>query len=612
MITIVIKQFDEILNNAIKNKKENDIQGLKQYIKLVYDVIKSLIYDNIDKINEMDQTMKKDQVAETTYKIERAMQEVLRDDLEKISYNIPTEDEANILNAYLHLLYNYKKRKDLYVKVKDQNIENLQKGSIGANIEKNEEQIIKQVLLLYREEREKITDQEYKVLEAYKQNQNVRKKAEKILSDKELEYVKQKSKLVGKEDEKFEETFQSTRNIFLENIREKYIISLIEIGKVIKKLGLFEKYESREERNLKNIGIDIAKEEINLDEYFRREYLKNIPIKNLIAMNAFWSNRLTKEIEDISKAIFVFQDLNLIEEFLNEGKKYEEFPFEKLTDKEIEEEIIKNKVLKNISQICINKLEEDIDERNQSSERVERIDMRPYVKMVCAEYQNEYYEYFKNRTKKASNILGDDLENKYLVGRNFTDNLYRCKNATDLALIESCIIQNDIQNWGYIEEQNEKNKNYVLLGFDIQGLNMPLRLHIPKKYLTNFLDSNKIQHIIPIYKGNEDFTKNGEILKTNILIPTSSKQNKLLDQIEIDEQKDIQKSRYIAHLKYLIDTKTDKFPKHLKKAKTIGKGKKQKIKYIIEKEYIDLDTKEKYFLDKEGKYIKKPSQEISI
>ena len=66
---------------------------------------------------------------------------------------------------------------------------------------------------------------------------------------------------------------------------------------------------------------------------------------------------------------------------------------------------------------------------------------------------------------------------------------------------------------------------------------------------------------------------------------------------------------YIEHLKYLADTTTEKFPQHLKTTKIIGKGRKQKTKYLMKREYINLDTKQKYELDQNGKYIPKYEKE---
>ena len=43
---------------------------------------------------------------------------------------------------------------------------------------------------------------------------------------------------------------------------------------------------------------------------------------------------------------------------------------------------------------------------------------------------------------------------------------------------------------------------------------------------------------------------------------------------------------------------------HLKKIKTIGKGKKEKKKYVIANEYIDIETKEMFEKDKTGKFTK--------
>ena len=79
--------------------------------------------------------------------------------------------------------------------------------------------------------------------------------------------------------------------------------------------------------------------------------------------------------------------------------------------------------------------------------------------------------------------------------------------------------------------------------------------------------------------------------------------------MEINRKGSIQQAMYLEHLKYLANTTTENFPQHLKTPRVIGKGKKQKVKYLIKRQYIDLDTKQKYEMDKEGNYVPIPEKE---
>ena len=574
---IKIKKFDKIVEQAQKRISNQEIQSTKKAIDMIFKTIKSVIYSEREKLTENS----KDDISQISYKAELAMQKILRERLMKVSEDVPIENEAHILNAYQELLYNHAKRKEIYNKIKGVETSQLEKGDLGNNIEKNEEFIMKQILYMYRSLGNTTFIREYEGLKVAIQRKNPKQ-------------------------ELIEEAFLSSRDIFSENIRKRYITGLKTIGEIIKYFGFFGEYEKRENSRLEKIGIEQEKTE--LKQYFNEEYLGTLPIKTLIAMSAFWENRLTKEIEKITNATFILQDLNLIEKILNDEGEYQEFPFEKLLDKKIELELLKTEFLKEVTQMCVDEMEEDLKKQKRQEEKVKEVDITPYIREVAAEYQEEYNEYFSKLVPNTMNILTYDIEDRYMTGKNMVNNLYKGKNASVLALIELCLTRDTIQNWGYIEEDNNLG-NFIILGFDIEGLNMPLRIHIPKDYLKEFLEANEMQNIVPIYKGNEDFMKLGESMKTPALIPMSLNVKRQIKDMEINRKGSVQQAMYLEHLKYLANTTTENFPQRLKTPKVIGKGKKQKVKYLIKREYIDLDTKQKYEMDKEENYVPIPEKE---
>ena len=574
---IKIKKFDKIVEQAQKRISNKEIQSTKKAIDMIFKTIKSVIYSEREKLTENS----KDDISQISYKAELAMQKILRERLMKVSEDVPIENEAHILNAYQELLYNHAKRKEIYNKIKGVETSQLEKGDLGNNIEKNEEFIMKQILYMYRSLGNTTFIREYEGLKVAIQRKNPKQ-------------------------ELIEEAFLSSRDIFSENIRKRYITGLKTIGEIIKYFGFFGEYEKRENSRLEKIGIE--QENTELKQYFNEEYLGTLPIKTLIAMSAFWENRLTKEIEKITNATFILQDLNLIEKILNDEGEYQEFPFEKLLDKKIELELLKTEFLKEVTQMCVDEMEEDLKKQKRQEEKVKEVDITPYIREVAAEYQEEYNEYFSKLVPNTMNILTYDIEDRYMTGKNMVNNLYKGKNASVLALIELCLTRDTIQNWGYIEEDNNLG-NFIILGFDIEGLNMPLRIHIPKDYLKEFLEANEMQNIVPIYKGNEDFMKLGESMKTPALIPMSPNVKRQIKDMEINRKGSVQQAMYLEHLKYLANTTTENFPQRLKTPKVIGKGKKQKVKYLIKREYIDLDTKQKYEMDKEENYVPIPEKE---
>ena len=107
----------------------------------------------------------------------------------------------------------------------------------------------------------------------------------------------------------------------------------------------------------------------------------------------------------------------------------------------------------------------------------------------------------------------------------------------------------------------------------------------------------------------EDDEIETELVKTPALIPMSPNVKRQIKDMEINRKGSIQQAMYLEHLKYLANTTTENFPQRLKTPKVIGKGKKQKVKYLIKREYINLDTKQKYEMDKEGNYVLIPEKE---
>ena len=593
---IKIKAFKDILQQEKSKISKEQIKSTKRMIDFLFRVIAPIVYRDMDKIKGISEEEKISRIA---YIAETAIQNILRKYLNQVTYTFPTEADTHLLNVYQELAFDRNRRKEVYNKVKDIPTDKLEKKRLDNNFKRNEEFIVRQILYLYRTKLEQIPQDDYKIAKNYKNNKNVRKKAEELLSKEELEVLKQEVKFVGKEDQNFEDLFPEFRRVFLEEIRKQYINTLIEIGNILRGFGLIYDYEDREINRLKELDID---EKINIDDYFNREYLQNLPIQTIMAMNIFWSNRLTKEMDKINNASFILKDMSLIEKILNDKRRYNKFPFENLPDEDIESELLKTGVLSEISQMCVDDVYADLEHDN-INETVKKVDLKKYLPSIVAEYQQEYSEYFNSRTPMLTNILGDDIVNKYITGKNIVYNLYTHKNSNVLALVESCLTRDAIQNWGYIEDDTSSVGNFVILGFDIPNLNMPLRIHIPKKYIKEYLLANNMENIIPVYKGNDDFRKVGELIKTPALLPMSSKEKEQIRNMKIDSKRGVQKAMYVEHLKYLADTKTETFPQRLKIPKVIGKGKKQKIKYTMEKEFIDLDTKIKYKKDKDGAYV---------
>ena len=143
------------------------------------------------------------------------------------------------------------------------------------------------------------------------------------------------------------------------NNRQAYIQSIILIITILDNLKLLSKYQQEYKQELKKMNLEELSYEINgtekelgILEIFSEENLKQLPIKTLIALTAFWSNRLTKEIEKMNNAKFICQDINLVKKILllrmNKTNQKEELVSEETLEKELEKISFLNIIIEKI------------------------------------------------------------------------------------------------------------------------------------------------------------------------------------------------------------------------------------------------------------------------
>ena len=126
-------------------------------------------------------------------------------------------------------------------------------------------------------------------------------------------------------------------------------------------------------------------------------------------------------------------------------------------------------------------------------------------------------------------------------------------------------------NWGCVldEVRNGKTINsvkagsqYILLCIDYEGMNMPLRVHVDKKFIKTYLENTGQDRVLPIYEGNEDFINKNKVIPTNIFMPVSSKYKKVINEYLKEINLPEEKKRLLEHLRYIKDN--SKYPEHLK------------------------------------------------
>ncbi|MFR8233936.1 MAG: hypothetical protein ACLVA2_06010 [Clostridia bacterium] len=593
-----IHKSEENVNFRQKNRiKKEEIQiWISKLLKMVDEAMQS-IYENL-KENPLDNQG----IENISYNMIEGIEDIFRKYLERVSEAMSLGGFSHMYNSYKQLYYNPEELIEIYEKIKNEKVS--RKFRMTKNVKVNKETIVREVLNNYREISNGIPEEEKRIIIGYKNSYQFRKLLKEEFAQEDINDIRNIGKFVGDEKANFIEFFKEQKSNIEKSTREAYIQSIIVLVNILDQLKLLAKYQREYKQELSKMDLGELAYEINgqgkelgMKELFSEGNLNKLPIKTLMAQSAFWSNRLTKEIERMNNAKFMCKDLDLINKIVKFRIEKTDGKEELISEDVIEKELEKIGFLNIVIEKIINQVEEDIKNTGIDGE----VDIESYIRKISADYQEEYLKYFNKKLPMCNNIIGNDIE-QFIVAKNMINNLYKGKSAINFALLEEALLNEKILNWGYIEE--EKDEKFVLLGFDIEKLSGPLFLHIPLKEIEEFLERNRLESKIPIYQGENDFKINGKTITRKLLMPIDNGKIKKLEEFKINQTEERDKFNFIEHCKYIVSGDTQKYPKHLKKIKYIGKGKKQKQKLVIEKEYINLETKEKYKKDKDGNFEK--------
>ena len=140
---------------------------------------------------------------------------------------------------------------------------------------------------------------------------------------------------------------------------------------------------------------------------------------------------------------------------------------------------IKSSFMQIISKATISTTSQDV-KKYEFSKRGNRIvyDPTEALKEFDEKYRDEYKKYFDKILPQSQNSLYSDIADSIILYTN-KENIYFCKDATLMNLLNTFLNNEKIRNWGYIEEFGEAKKpitekKYVLIGIDYEGFNMPL------------------------------------------------------------------------------------------------------------------------------------------
>lgn len=378
-------------------------------------------------------------------------------------------------------------------------------------------------------------------------------------------------------------------------LKEQYVNAIMIIGQLIEEFGTLEEYKKHQINELKRINLERLQDTNGIDSLFKKENLQKLNLAQLAALYAFWDNRLVKEIEKIYNSYFIMYELDLDDKTTVQNKD----AANKLLPQQLETLNVKTALL----DILISNIYYQYRDSHLEGGEV---DIEETLSEISAKFGAEYQKYFSGigGLNVHENNFDKDIVLR-LKTENAIRNLYIQKDNGITGLLNLLYNGDVSENWGIIDE-NPRSK-FVLLVADINGLNMPLRLHIEREKVKEFAIKNQGNSIIPIYSGITDFNINGRIISTHILMPLTQNQKELIKQASTNVKDGDYRYKFIKHLEYLADCQ--KYPEHLQKKKITKKKGKTKIKFEKIKEYIDLETGKKYIRNKENEFVTIDSEE---
>lgn len=310
-------------------------------------------------------------------------------------------------------------------------------------------------------------------------------------------------------------------------------IRIKKIAEFLDKVNLLEYYNSTNNSRLEKLKIKEL--QFSKDELFSSltdlTKMNSYSIEALLGLSAFYANRVTKLAPRLCKGIYILEKLDLYQEIYdNKSFTINDLP---CTDSELKEFMAQYDLFINDLQSNLSK--EDYELSDDYSEMVEEKHKKLFDK-----YQDGYENRFPGCYEDDFDFIIKNLDS-------FVDCLYLLKDESIKTLLYTAIKDNkkNIINWGYISESNRADFNKLLLGFDIQSLNMPIKLHVEKEDLLNFIKSITGKPLIPCYIGDNALNSNIGYVSTQVLtvVPKDKKRDLL-------KNNSVQ-SMFINHLKWI-------------------------------------------------------------
>jgi len=323
-------------------------------------------------------------------------------------------------------------------------------------------------------------------------------------------------------------------NLYKNNSAElsaSYIVGIVELVYGLRNVQVLEQWTennnySRKQMGLESLQFDFLSDKksgkISLEDLINVKMLAEIPFEKLVLMHAFYSNKVKKVSDKLGLGLFIGNKLNIL------TSNTPNFDMDKamllysqyMTINKISEfarDTIQNDVKGNVKYFT-----EDVTR----GQKIGWLDNEKLYKGFLSQFEKVY-----ETSSGGPQDLHEDYLNYILVApMNYSQKDFALETILLLALENFQTI-----NWGYIPETDKYrkssislNKKQILLAFDMEGFNMPIRLHMPLEKVRAVFKSLGQGSKIPNYIGEEDMEVWGNNIGASILVPLSPHNRKHL------------------------------------------------------------------------------------
>ena len=463
---------------------------------------------------------------------------------------------------------------------------------------KTAESLLKDIDLMYKEldniRREKFAD---KRLRLYKYTNDMQRNTKTITEDILAMVLKNatpqfrekfvNSSLSDSENEKLKEAMK----IYLEEFykqdtkgrKRRYANKLVNILQLLKERGLLNKYNEKNNETLDRIGLPMLKfkyesqkDKSGIEDLSNIEVIGALSIEEIIAMTSFYSNRLAKEAISYNEALYIVRKMGIIEQISEQG----DYKLE-ITDEELREMLAQYSFLAGIGKEVLHESVKKYDVYNCEPQVEIDLDDSKVKKDAIKLYEKDYQELY---SKLFLTDFHSEFEMDLDIATILEADRYNLYSMKDDAMETLMVILNDKDksknmNWGYIPElKNGKNtiqnrEKFILVGIDMKGFNMPIKLHFERGKLETFLRNYTGDTRLPIYEGNEDM-KNffTGFITTQICRPLTKSQRKQLNEKKVEKSN--YKYGFLEHIKWMMHP--NRYPDYL----CDSQGKKKPKRHI--------------------------------